>query len=219
MRLGVFGGTFDPPHVGHLIVAQDAALALDLDRVLFVPAGVPPHKRDRVLSPADARLAMTRAAVAGNGRFDVDAVELERGEGPSYTVDTLRALAERHPGAELWLLIGRDQWEEFATWREPEEVLRLASVGVLSRAGNGSGPGLGPGPFTNESGLGAGVRFVDVTRIDTSSTEIRRRVGVGESVRYLVPDAVIEIIFRESLYRGHRSDAADAATQLPDGPS
>ena len=192
MRLGVFGGTFDPPHVGHLIVAQDAALALDLDRVLFAPAGVPPHKRDRMLSPADARLAMTRAAVAGNGRFDVDAVELERGEGPSYTVDTLRALAERHPDAELWLLIGRDQWAEFATWREPEDVMRLASVGVLSRGGNGSGPR----PGTHER-----VRFVDVTRVDVSSTEIRRRVGVGESVRYLVPDAVIEIIFREQLYR------------------
>ena len=214
MRLGVFGGTFDPPHVGHLIVAQDAAVALDLDRVLFVPAGVPPHKRNRVLSPADARLAMTRAATAGNGRFDVDGVEVERGEGPSYTVDTLRALVGRHPGAELWLLLGRDQWDEFATWREPDEVLRLASVGVLSRAGDGSGPGPGLGPGTHER-----VRFVDVTRIDVSSTEIRRRVGVGESVRYLVPDAVIEIIFRESLYRGLRGDAADAPTQRAGGPS
>ena len=214
MRLGVFGGTFDPPHVGHLIVAQDAVLALDLDRVLFVPAGVPPHKRDRVLSPADARLAMTRAAVVGNGRFDVDAVELERGAGPSYTVDTLRALVGRHPGAELWLLIGRDQWDEFGTWKESEEVLRLASVGVMSRAGNGSGPGPGLGPGTYER-----VKFVDVTRIDVSSTEIRRRVGVGESVRYLVPDPVIEIIFRESLYRGLRSDAADASTQHTDRPS
>jgi nicotinate-nucleotide adenylyltransferase len=192
MRLGIFGGTFDPPHVGHLIVAQDAAVALDLDRVLFVPAGTPPHKRDRALTAGDIRLAMIRAATAGNGRFDVDALELERGEGPSYTVDTLRALADRHPGAELWLLIGCDQWDEFSTWRASEEVLRLASVGVMSRGGEERGPG----PESRDR-----VRFIDVTRIDVSSTEIRRRVGVGESVRYLVPDPVIEIIFRERLYR------------------
>lgn len=219
MRLGVFGGTFDPPHIGHLIVAQDAALALALDRVLFVPAGTPPHKRDRQLSPAAARLAMVRAATAGNDRFDVDPWELEQA-GTSYTVETLRHLGRQHPDAELWLLIGSDQWAEFSTWRAPEEILTLAHVGVIARAreqhsgrieGTEVRPGsAGSGPdslcaqcppwLKKEVERGRAVP-VNATRIDISSSEIRRRVGLGESIRYLVPDPVIEIIFREQLYR------------------
>ncbi len=205
MRLGIFGGTFDPPHVGHLIVAQDAALALDLDRVLFVPAGTPPHKRDRQLTRAEVRLAMLEGAVAGNDRFAVEPWELGR-QGLSYTVDTLRHLRRAHATAELWLLLGADQWAEFSTWKAPEDILSLASIGVLTRAGDS---------FTAENAEAQGrrrpqwfgmapegrVRVVSATRIDISSSEIRRRVGVGESVRYLVPDPVIEIIFREQLYR------------------
>src|SRR5690606_3858059 len=108
----------DPPHIGHLIVAQDAALALALDRVLFLPAGTPPHKRDRQVTPPETRLAMVRAATAGNDRFDVDPWELEQ-TGPSWTRETLRHLRQQHANAELWLLIGADQWAEFATWRGP----------------------------------------------------------------------------------------------------
>ncbi|MHB1169170.1 MAG: nicotinate-nucleotide adenylyltransferase [Longimicrobiales bacterium] len=221
MRLGIFGGTFDPPHLGHLIVAQDAALALALDRVLFVPAGTPPHKRDRQLSPAAARLAMVEAATAGNDRFDVEPWELEQ-TGPSYTLTTLRHLRQQHPEAELWLLIGADQWAEFATWRGPEEILSLACVGVIGRAGTqssttestedtekfgGSFPSLVDSlcaqcpPWLKKEAADGRVKAVSATRIDISSSEVRRRVGVGESVRYLVPDSVIEIIFREQLYR------------------
>lgn len=220
MRLGIFGGTFDPPHLGHLIVAQDAALALALDRVLFVPAGTPPHKRDRQLSPAAARLAMVEAATAGNDRFDVEPWELEQ-KGPSYTLATLRHLRQQHPEAELWLLIGADQWAEFATWKGPQEILSLACVGVIGRGGDVSttentedtekSGGVLPSPvdslcaqcppWLKEEAADGRVRAVSATRIDISSSEVRRRVGVGESVRYLVPDSVIEIIFREQLYR------------------
>ena len=199
MRLGIFGGTFDPPHIGHLIVAQDAALALGLDRVLFVPAGTPPHKRHRVISPPAIRLAMVHAAVAGNGRFAVDTCELEAPERPSYTVETLRRFQHSQPGAELWLLLGADQWEEFGTWREPDEILRRARVAVFQRP---DGPGTAEHPAQPVAGgRDPAIRHVRTTRIGISSSEIRRRVGVGESVRYLVPDPVIEIIFREQLYR------------------
>src|SRR5690606_3421210 len=221
VRLGVFGGTFDPPHIGHLIVAQDAALALALDRVLFVPAGTPPHKRDRQLSPAAARLAMVQAAIAGNDRFGLDPWELEQ-PGPSYTLETLRYLRRQYPDAELWLLIGSDQWAEFATWRAPEGILAMARVGVIARAGDqiltadgAESAELNPGGgeptavYAERSGsqglqayvVQGRVAAVNATRIDISSSEIRRRVGLGESIRYLVPDPVIEIIFREQLYR------------------
>ncbi len=196
MRLGVFGGTFDPPHVGHLIVAQDAALALGLDRVLFVPAAAPPHKQDRAITAGAVRLAMIDAAVAGNARFAVEPLELE--SGLSYTVDTLRALRAKYPEAELWLLMGLDQWREFATWRQPQEILALAHVGVIRRASeefDAAG---------TQHALSERVRFIEATRIDLSSSAVRRRVGVGESVRYLVPDAVVETIFREQLYRDER---------------
>ncbi|MGH7444983.1 MAG: nicotinate-nucleotide adenylyltransferase [Longimicrobiales bacterium] len=212
MRLGIFGGTFDPPHIGHLIVAQDAALALGLDRVFFVPAGAPPHKRERSITSAAIRRAMLEGAVAGNARFAVEPLELE--QGLSYTVDTLRSLRARHPAAEMWLLIGLDQWREFATWRDPDAILALAGVAVIQRGADSFAPesaapvGATPNaaPERMETSrwsavYGDRVRFIAATRIDISSSEIRRRVGVGESVRYLAPDAVIEIIFREQLYR------------------
>lgn len=221
MKLGIFGGTFDPPHLGHLIVAQDAALALALDRVLFVPAGTPPHKRDRQLSPAAARLAMVEAATAGNDRFSVEPWELEQ-PGPSWTVETLRHLRKQYPAAELWLLLGADQWAEFPAWKGPEEILSMACVGVIGRTGElhsttedtestelrqreaqRLADALRPQcpPWLKHELDQDRVAFVNATRIDISSSEVRRRVGVGESVRYLVPDAVVEIIFREQLYR------------------
>ncbi|HEX6252280.1 MAG TPA: nicotinate-nicotinamide nucleotide adenylyltransferase, partial [Gemmatimonadaceae bacterium] len=157
---------------------------------------------------ADVRLAMLQAAVAGNDRFAVEPWELGR-QGLSYTVDTLRHLRRALPKAELWLLIGADQWAEFAAWRDPADIQALASIGVLSRAGDdftaedaedaeAQRPLRPPRLNTESEGR---VRVVSATRIDISSSEIRRRVGVGESVRYLVPDPVIEIIFREQLYR------------------
>jgi len=190
VRLGVFGGTFDPPHIGHVIVAQDAWQALGLDLVLFVPARLPPHKRDRALAPAELRRAMVQAAVAGDPRFEVDETELRR-SGPSYTVDTLRELRERYPESALFLLLGADQVQQFHTWRAPEEIARLATLVVLSRGG---AENVAPT-------LDVPYRVVPVTRIDLSATEIRRRVAAGEPIRYLVPPGVEAIIQREGLYR------------------
>jgi nicotinate-nucleotide adenylyltransferase len=189
VKLGVFGGTFDPPHLGHLVAAADAAQALGLERVLWIPAAVHPLKRQTVQAPPRARLEMVRAAVEGDPRFEADGVELER-SGPSYTVDTLRALQSRHPGAELFFLTGADNLAELPRWREPGEVARLARLVVVSRRGEGVPPGL-PYPAV----------AVPVTRIDLSSTEVRRRVRAGESIRYLVPDAVRAVIERHALYR------------------
>lgn len=191
MRLGVFGGTFDPPHNGHLIVAQDAYVGLRLDRVLFVPAALPPHKRAAdSITAAAVRLEMVHAAVAGDDRFAAEPIELAR-EGPSYTVDTLRTLRQRTPSAELVLLVGADQFAEFSTWREPDEIVRLARLGVLTRSGS-------IGSTASENGR---IAHVLVTRIDVSSTEIRRRVREGEPIRYLVPAGVEAVIERERLYR------------------
>lgn len=186
LRLGIFGGTFDPPHLGHLVVAQDVAELLRLDRFLFVPAGAPPHKTDRTVSPAPVRLAMVRALVAGNGAFEVSDLEVAR-EGPSYTVDTLARVREAHPGAEIFFVMGADQAASLDTWRRPEEVSSLATLVVMDRGGSEV----------------SGVRFmsVSVTRVDISATEIRERVRTGRPIRYLVPDEVREIIKHSRLYR------------------
>jgi nicotinate-nucleotide adenylyltransferase len=189
MRIGVLGGTFDPPHHGHLIAASDAFHALALDRMLLVPAAVPPHKRTLVRTSAALRLEMTRAAVAGDPRFLVDDLELRR-DGPSYTVDTLRALRERCLGADLFLLVGADAARDLHTWRAPQEIARLATLVVVSRAGDHPLP-TGALPAMQ----------VPVTRVDISASDIRRRVAQGESVRYFVPESVRTIIEREGLYR------------------
>lgn len=190
MNIGVFGGTFDPPHIGHLVAAQDASVVLPLDRVIFVPAADPPHKRGAQVSPARVRSEMLSATIAGNPRFEISTCELDRA-GASYTVDTLRELAEQYPGAVLQLLIGVDQVREFASWREPDQIARLAAVVMLSRAG------------MDDAGAEADFvrRTVAVTRIDVSSTLVRARVGAGVPIRYLVTDAVAKIIEREGLYR------------------
>jgi nicotinate-nucleotide adenylyltransferase len=187
VSVGIFGGTFDPPHLGHLIVAQDAWAALSLERLRFMPAAVPPHKTAVVMTPAAVRRELLAAAIGEDARFEVDDVELRR-EGPSYTVDTLRALRARAPAEELVLLIGADQYAEFSTWREPSAILELARVVVLTRDGAAA------------SRRGDGVEWLAVTRIDISSTEIRRRVAAGEPIRYLVPEAVERKIRERALY-------------------
>ena len=191
MRLGLFGGTFDPPHVGHLIVAQDALRALGLDRIAFVPAAVPPHKRGVPITAAPLRLAMVRAALAGDDRFVVDDIELTR-PGPSYTVDTLRAYRDRHGDARLFLLLGADQYADFATWRETGAIRQLATLAVLGRGGDSGSDGDGDGDEN--------VVRVAVTRIDIASTDIRRRTAAGEPIRYLVPAAVEQLIRERALY-------------------
>ncbi len=188
-RLGVFGGTFDPPHHGHLMVASDAFEALALDRLLFVPAAEPPHKPQGVRATTEQRLRMLRAATQTDSRFAVDTAEVDRG-GASYTVDTLRELGAREPDAELVFLLGIDQFRALAGWREPQEVARLARLGVLSRGGES--PDL--------SGHYPGIH-VAVRRVDISSTEIRERVATERPFRHLVPEGVWRIIEAEGLYR------------------
>ena len=190
VKLGVFGGTFDPPHLGHLVAASDAAQALGLHRVLWIPAAVHPFKRAAVQATPEARLEMARAAVEGDPRFEADALELERA-GPSYTVDTLRALQARYPAAELHFFTGADNLRDLPKWKEPGEVARLARLVVVSRRGEGVPEGL-PYPAV----------AVAVTRVDVSSTEVRRRVRAGETIRYLVPEPVRAVIERRGLYRG-----------------
>jgi nicotinate-nucleotide adenylyltransferase len=157
--------------------------------VLWIPSAVPPHKVATVQAPAEARLEMVRAAIEGDPRFEADDLELRR-PGPSYTVDTLRDLARRHAGAELVLLIGADNLREIPGWREPQEILKLARVAVLSRDGAGVPPDA-PVPAV----------AVEVTRVDVSATEVRRRAAAGETIRYLVPDAVRALVERRGLYR------------------
>jgi len=188
VRVGLLGGTFDPPHIGHLIAAQDVHVALGLDRVLFIPAHAPPHKRSRAISPAAIRLEMLEAAIGDDARFGVDTLELER-KGISYTADTLRQLREREPRGELYLLLGTDQARDLGAWREPAEIVRLARLVVMARDGVGSVTL----PWPAET--------VGVTRIDVSSTEVRNRMAEGRPIRYLVPDGVLRVIEREGLYR------------------
>ena len=189
MRLGVYGGSFDPPHVGHLLVATDAAEALGLDRVMWVPTAEQPLKPGRATAPAARRLEMVAAASAGDARFVPSAIEIDRG-GLSYTVDTLEAFAAEHPDAERFLLIGMDSLATFDRWRAPDRIAALAQIAVLHRSSGADAPPLRPG-----------MRLVTTRRVDVSSTEVRERVRAGKPIRGFVPDPVAAIIERSGLYR------------------
>jgi nicotinate-nucleotide adenylyltransferase len=187
MRLGVFGGSFDPVHVGHLIVAEAAADQLKLDRVLFVPALVQPFKVGQHSAPATDRVAMLELAIAGNPRFLLDHREIER-DAPSYTVDTLRELGSEIPRDELFLLVGADTAWDLPRWHDAEVLSQFANLVVLSR------PGYGIPDFAMIA------RSLDVPAISLSATHIRESVRRGDSLRYLVPDAVAEYIVSNCLY-------------------
>ncbi len=191
MKLGIFGGTFDPPHIGHLIVADDAAEALRLDRVYFIPTGEHPLKRAQVETPADVRARMIRAATEGSTRFVVDERECRR-PGPSYTIDTLAEIGRESPGAELFLLVGGDVVGEMHRWHRIREIGEWARVAVMSRA---------EAPVEADIELGFDYVTVEVTHIAISSSEIRQRVRSGRPFRYLVPESVYEIIVSNRLYR------------------
>lgn len=175
----MLGGTFDPPHLGHLVVAQDVVEALGLDRLLVIPAGDPPH-RDAVL-PAPMRLELVREAFRGDDRIEVSGLETRR-EGPSYTVDTLARIREDRSPAELWLVVGVDQLRELHEWRAPERIAELARLAVMSREGERPEPG--------DVRVDVDFRPVEVTRVDLSSTRIRRRLREGRPIRYLVPERI-----------------------------
>jgi nicotinate-nucleotide adenylyltransferase len=187
VRLGIFGGSFDPPHVGHLLVVADAFDALGLDRVMLVPAGIQPLKAGSAVADPEHRLAMVRLLVGDDRRFSVDPIEIER-EGLSYTVDTLAAFAERYPQSKRFFLVGTDVLASFGQWREPERVLQLATMAVMERSGE-------------HAALPDGAIRVETRRVDVSSTEIRERVRTGRTIRGFVPEAVAAYIAEERLYR------------------
>jgi nicotinate-nucleotide adenylyltransferase len=192
VRIGLFGGTFDPVHLGHLRAAENAREALGLDRVALVPSAVPPH-RGRPATAAGDRLEMVRLAAATHPAFEAWDVELRR-PGPSYTVDTVRAVQEERPGDDLVLIVGADTWPEMASWREPERLFSMVEVGVAERPGSPR-PELRP-PFPSSRP----VRHVDGPSLPISATAIRARVAAGRSVRYLVPEAVLQYIETRRLY-------------------
>jgi nicotinate-nucleotide adenylyltransferase len=192
LRIGLFGGTFDPPHLGHLALAECARERLRLDRVLFVPAGTPPHKRGRRVSGAAARVAMTRLAVRGNPAFEVSLLEVRR-RGPSLTLDTLRELHRSFPGARLFLLMGADSLDDFRTWHEPDAIAALATLAVARRPDGARAGG--------RAARSPRVVWLDNPGLELSSSGIRARVRAGRSVRYLVPDAVAAYVARHRLYR------------------
>jgi nicotinate-nucleotide adenylyltransferase len=192
VRLAIFGGSYDPPHIGHLLVAVDAAEQLALDRVVFVPAATQPLKAGRAVASAEQRVAMVRLLVEGDARLDVSTVEVDRA-GLSFTVDTLAHFAERQPQASRFLLLGDDVLASFEQWKEPRRILGLAQVVLLEREGQQSAL-----PSVME---GANVQRLRQRRIDVSSTEIRERIRTGKSVRGMVTDGVAEYIGRAGLYR------------------
>ena len=207
---GLFGGTFDPVHVAHLAVAESARDTLGLERVVFIPAGQPPHKPGVAITPAADRLAMVRAAIADNAAFAVSTVELDR-EGPSYTVDTLEALAgAAAPGGsgDLALILSSEAYAGLPTWHRPERVVELATLVVTPRDGYPDpDPDLVRRAFPDAAACG--VVVLDGPRLRLSASEIRRRAGDGRSLRYLVPDAVATYIGDHALYqdpqRTHRT--------------
>lgn len=192
MRIGVLAGTFDPIHLGHLRAAETAREGLGLGLVAFVPSAVPPHRASPLASPLD-RFAMTCLACAGHPHFVAWDTELKR-PGPSYTVDTLAALTKERPGDQLVLVIGSDTWPEMIGWREPERLFALAETAVLNRPGQTGPDPVRPFPSARE------VVQVEGPGLPISATAVRERVRRGESVRFLVPDAVLDYIAKRGLY-------------------
>jgi nicotinate-nucleotide adenylyltransferase len=195
-RLGILGGTFDPPHVGHLVLAENARVQLALDRILFVLAGQPPHKPRQPITGGVRRAEMVEAAIAGNDAFCVSRVDLER-PGPHYTVDTLALLHDRHPDAEFFFLMGGDSLEEFPHWRDAPGILRQTRLAVMPRWG------ARPDMERLERavpGISQRLSWLDVPTLDISSTELRRRVRQDLPLRYLVPAAVETYIQALGLY-------------------
>jgi nicotinate-nucleotide adenylyltransferase len=194
--VGIFGGTFDPIHLGHLAIAEEAREALGLERVVFMPASAPPHKPSRPVTAPEHRLAIVRLAVADNPAFEVSEAEILRG-GPSYTVDTLARLREDGL-AEPWLILSSEALAGLPEWRQPERVLSLARLAVVPRAGFDP---LGPAWLeARYPGAAERVRFLTGPLLPISGSVVRRRAAAGRSVRYLVPDAVAAYIAQHRLY-------------------
>jgi nicotinate-nucleotide adenylyltransferase len=196
VRIGLLGGTFNPPHIGHLVCATQALAQLELDRVLLVPVNEPPHKGVEADPGVEHRVELCRRAVAGEEALDVSLVDAEVA-GPSWTVDTLRRLHERCPGDELTFLVGGDMALSLPTWREPEAILELAELGVAEREG------VRRADITERlSGLALDrIHFFDMPRLDISSSLIRRYVAAGRPIRHLVPEGVAAYVSEAALYQ------------------
>jgi nicotinate-nucleotide adenylyltransferase len=190
MRIGMLGGSFDPPHVGHLLIAVDAFEALALDKLFLIPAAIQPFKVGQAGASARDRVEMTRRLVRDDARFGVDTIEAER-QGVSFSVDTVMAYAERYPDAERFFLVGADVMPSFGAWREPDRIMRMAEVVVMHRGDEPENPEAWRGRF----------RQVTTRRIDVSSTEIRARVKSGQSIAGFVPPLVAAYIAEAGLYR------------------
>lgn len=197
VRIGVFGGTFDPPHLGHLILASEARAQLKLDRVLWVLTSVPPHKLAQPISSLEDRLAMLDRAIGNDVAFGVSSVDMDR-PGPHFSVDTLRLLHEQNPGAVLAFLLGEDSLRDLLTWHDPEQVVaECDEIGVMRR------PGVTIDLSSLEqqiAGLAAKIRFVDAPLLEIASHEIRKRAAQGRPFRYYVPEPVYRYIIEKGLY-------------------
>ena len=197
-RVGLLGGTFNPPHNGHLLCAQSAAIAFSLDEVRLIPARVPPHKEIPEDPGVEARVEMCRLAVAADPLLSVSRAEADR-PGPSFTVDTLRALDDAEPEHDLTFIVGADMARSLPSWREPEAVLALASLAVAEREGVSREEILAS--LDGLPGVPDRIGFFDMPRFDVSSTMIRNRAGAGVPIRHLVPDAVADHVQATGLYR------------------
>ncbi|MDY6876328.1 MAG: nicotinate-nucleotide adenylyltransferase [Chloroflexota bacterium] len=196
LRLGVLGGTFDPPHYGHLALAETARVQLGLDCVLFVPSGHPPHKSKRPLTPAHQRVALVEVAIADNSAFALSRVDLDR-PGLHYTVEMLALLRREYPAAELFFLMGGDSLAEFLTWRDPAGIVRQARLAVMRR------PGDEPDLEALERavpGLRERLVWLDAPCLDIAASDLRRRARAGLPLRYLVPPPVEACIREFRLY-------------------
>jgi nicotinate-nucleotide adenylyltransferase len=191
-KIGILGGTFDPVHFGHLLLAQDAMEALGLDRVIFVPASMPPHKMEKETTSAPDRYEMVRLALEDNSLFSLSDVEFKR-SGPSFSVDTITRIKEEIGDGDLYFLIGADNLDEIWTWKDPKRLFQICRVVVIGRAGLEV--------ESKQINLPGPVMYLDLLRINLSSSEIRSRIKKDQSIRYLVPQNVERYIYEKQLYR------------------
>ncbi len=199
MRLGLFGGTFDPVHLGHLILAEITLEKMGLDQICFLPSGSPPHKQKEEISSEKARTEMLEFAIAGDNRFSINRMEFER-EGPTYTYETVKILKEENPEDEFFFIIGADSLKDFPRWKHPERIVEKATIvavnrGLLSQDEMQELKSKLPEDLMNH------VEIISMPGIDLSSTEIRNRVKEGKSIRYMVPHAVDAYIHQHKLYQ------------------
>lgn len=196
-RIGILGGTFDPPHIGHMILGEYSAEALDLDTLLFLPAADPPHKQERYKTPVQHRLAMVEIALANNPRFQLSRVDIDR-PGPHYSVDTVRIVREQYPDAEVYFVMGGDSLRDLGFWDRADEFIELCKLAVMRRPGDHVYAGIHEDVLP---GISQRIVIVDAPVLEISSSEIIHRIRQGMSVRYLVQDRVLAYIHEHGIYR------------------